>query len=174
MGMWLFMVSTHTQTVNTQHANNVNYVWLKASQDCWWWLAKAEIKLAILDEPGCHHTTGASSSSLIVTSLEVDSGVNDFPQVWHLALYSSGEGIWTSLSKEKAKYMQTVLLHDNMPSNMSNFKCLRILSLGNVLTTNLSNAISKLIHLRYFDLSNARITILPKYIGKLYNLQTLR
>ncbi|KAM7486642.1 hypothetical protein LguiA_002651 [Lonicera macranthoides] len=44
--------------------------------------------------------------------------LNGIPKVRHLALYSGREVIWTTLSKEKARYLHTLLLHDNMPNNI--------------------------------------------------------
>ncbi|KAM7486539.1 hypothetical protein LguiA_002548 [Lonicera macranthoides] len=125
------------------------------------------------------HDLAQSVSKSECFYLENDSLVNDIPQVRHLASYSSGEAIWTALSKEKAGYLHTLILHNSKPNNISNFECLRVLKLGYVwresLSENLLNAFSKLKHLRYLDLSAASyITVLPKSIGKLYNLQTLR
>ncbi|KAM7474142.1 hypothetical protein LguiB_021385 [Lonicera macranthoides] len=120
------------------------------------------------------HDLAQSVSKSECFCLENDSLVNDIPQVRHLALYSSGEAIWTALSKEKARCLHTLFLHDSILNNIANFKCLRVLKLSGVLSENLLNIISKMKHLRYLDLSNASITVLPKSIGKLYNLQTLR
>ncbi|KAM7489425.1 hypothetical protein LguiB_026909 [Lonicera macranthoides] len=125
------------------------------------------------------HDLAQSISKSECFCLEKDYLVNDIPQVRHLASYSSGEAIWTTLSKEKARYVHTLFLHDriflrdSILNNILNFKCLRILKLSGVWAENLSNIISKLKHLRYLDLSAASIAVLPKSIGKLYNLQTL-
>ncbi|KAM7474143.1 hypothetical protein LguiB_021386 [Lonicera macranthoides] len=124
------------------------------------------------------HDLAQSVSKSECFCLDNDSLVNKIPQVRHLALYSSGEAIWTALSKEKARYLHTLFLDDSIlyhsiPNNISNFKCLRVLKLSGVLSENLLNIISKLKHLRYLDLSNASTKVLPKSIGKLYNLQTL-
>ncbi|KAM7486525.1 hypothetical protein LguiA_002534 [Lonicera macranthoides] len=125
------------------------------------------------------HDLAQSVSKSECFCLEKDSLVNNIPQVRHLASYSSREAIWTTLSKEKARYVHTLFLHDriflrdSILNNISNFRCLRVLKLSDVSTENLSNIISKLKHLRYLDLSAVSIVVLPKSIGKLYNLQTL-
>ncbi|KAM7486541.1 hypothetical protein LguiA_002550 [Lonicera macranthoides] len=128
------------------------------------------------------HDLAQSVSESECFCVEKDSLVNDIPKVRHLALYSSGEAIGTALSKENARYLHTLFLHDgallydSILNNISNFKCLRTLKFSGVWTEdmlNLSNIISKLKHLRYLDLSTASIDVLPKSIGKLYNLQTL-
>ncbi|XP_016652494.1 PREDICTED: putative disease resistance RPP13-like protein 1 [Prunus mume] len=67
-------------------------------------------------------------------------------------------------------YVSKKVLHNLLPS----LTCLRVLSLScytNV--TELPDSIKKLIHLRYFDLSNTEIETLPSVLCSLYNLQTL-
>ncbi|XP_075661374.1 putative disease resistance protein RGA3 isoform X2 [Castanea sativa] len=57
---------------------------------------------------------------------------------------------------------------------LSNFKCLRVLKLSDVSTSELPDSIEQLIHLRFLHISRAKIVEIPKSITKLYNLQTLR
>ncbi|KAF3951589.1 hypothetical protein CMV_022779 [Castanea mollissima] len=57
---------------------------------------------------------------------------------------------------------------------LSNFKCLRVLKLSDVSTSELPHSIEQLIHLRFLHISRAKIVEIPKSITKLYNLQTLR
>ncbi|KAL4388677.1 hypothetical protein GQ457_09G026500 [Hibiscus cannabinus] len=53
------------------------------------------------------------------------------------------------------------------------FKGLRVLKLKGISSASI-NAIGKLKHLRYFDISNGFLKRLPKSMAKLYHLQTLR
>ncbi|KAG7942225.1 hypothetical protein I3843_16G090700 [Carya illinoinensis] len=52
-------------------------------------------------------------------------------------------------------------------------RCLRVLSFNGYCITELSDSIGDLKHLRYLDLSETRIRLLPESITSLYNLQTL-
>ncbi|GAU30266.1 hypothetical protein TSUD_384870, partial [Trifolium subterraneum] len=58
---------------------------------------------------------------------------------------------------------------------LSNLKCLRVLSFSNFEDLDsLPDSIGELIHLRYLDLSQTKITTLPESLCNLYNLQTLK
>ncbi|XP_057513816.1 putative disease resistance RPP13-like protein 1 isoform X2 [Actinidia eriantha] len=66
------------------------------------------------------------------------------------------------------------LLTSNVPLDMlPSLKCLRVLSLQICIIGELSSKVGNLKHVRYLDLSNARIKRLPESLGTLYNLQTL-
>ncbi|KAJ9685340.1 hypothetical protein PVL29_017389 [Vitis rotundifolia] len=57
---------------------------------------------------------------------------------------------------------------------INQFKCLRVLSLsGYYISGELPHSIGDLRHLRYLNLSNSSIKMLPDSVGHLYNLQTL-
>ncbi|KAL7234130.1 hypothetical protein ACSBR1_017679 [Camellia fascicularis] len=84
----------------------------------------------------------------------------------------------------EAKYLRSILpfpfeyprtnfpkkvLDDIFPTQ----RCLRLLSLPRCNIMDLPYSIGNLIHLRYLDLSNARIKKLPEVVCTVYNLQTL-
>ncbi|CAI9271011.1 unnamed protein product [Lactuca saligna] len=53
-------------------------------------------------------------------------------------------------------------------------KCIRVLKLQVYIREKLDDSIGGLVHLRYLDLTYTNIRVLPKSIGKLYHLQTLK
>ncbi|KAM6567916.1 hypothetical protein CsatA_027044 [Cannabis sativa] len=57
---------------------------------------------------------------------------------------------------------------------LSMLKCLRVLSFRGFHMTEFPNSIGALKHLRYLDFSKTKIVILPEFVTKLYNLQTLK
>ncbi|CAH1436012.1 unnamed protein product [Lactuca virosa] len=54
------------------------------------------------------------------------------------------------------------------------FKCIRVLKLEGYKREKLDDSIGGLVHLRYLDFMYTSILVLPKSIGKLYHLQTLK
>ncbi|KAH0720032.1 hypothetical protein KY284_005062 [Solanum tuberosum] len=69
----------------------------------------------------------------------------------------------------------TLFWKSNISDDMLlSFQFLRVLNLSRSGIEELSAKISKLIYLRYLDLSDTKIRALPNSICKLYNLQTLR
>ncbi|KAK9159524.1 hypothetical protein Syun_005865 [Stephania yunnanensis] len=59
-------------------------------------------------------------------------------------------------------------------SSIFNFKLLRVLDLSGFRCFDFSSSLGKLKHLRYLDLSNTSIKSLPKWVTRLYHLQTLK
>ncbi|KAK9159527.1 hypothetical protein Syun_005868 [Stephania yunnanensis] len=59
-------------------------------------------------------------------------------------------------------------------SSFFNFKLLRVLDLSGFRGSDFSSSLGKLKHLRYLDLSNTSIKSLPKWVTRLYHLQTLK
>ncbi|KAJ0478591.1 putative P-loop containing nucleoside triphosphate hydrolase, leucine-rich repeat domain superfamily [Helianthus annuus] len=66
-------------------------------------------------------------------------------------------------------YLSSKILVDVLPE----LPMLRVLSLGNLCISEVSETIGSLKHLRYLNLSQNPITHLPESVGNLYNLQTL-
>ncbi|XP_060960345.1 putative disease resistance protein At3g14460 [Cannabis sativa] len=61
-----------------------------------------------------------------------------------------------------------------MQNFLSMLKCLRVLSFRGLYMFEFPDSIGELKHLRYLDLSQTGIVILPEFVTKLYNLQTLK
>ncbi|KAM6547034.1 hypothetical protein CsatB_027770 [Cannabis sativa] len=61
-----------------------------------------------------------------------------------------------------------------MQNLLSMLKCLRVLSFRGLYMFEFPDSIGELKHLRYLDLSETEIVILPEFVTKLYNLQTLK
>ncbi|KAK9160254.1 hypothetical protein Syun_006595 [Stephania yunnanensis] len=59
-------------------------------------------------------------------------------------------------------------------SSFFKFKLLRVLNLTGFRGSDFSSSLGKLKHLRYLDLSNTSIKSLPKWVTRLYHLQTLK
>ncbi|XP_047955340.1 putative disease resistance protein RGA3 isoform X1 [Salvia hispanica] len=77
------------------------------------------------------------------------------------------------LPKKVAKHLRTLFLHgETSGTKLSDFECLHNLTLfGN---EELPNSVKKMIHLRNLNISDSNIVKLPKWIGELHHLQTLR
>ncbi|XP_061991717.1 putative disease resistance protein RGA4 isoform X2 [Rosa rugosa] len=76
----------------------------------------------------------------------------------------------TSISRLRSLFSSVKVLNIILPK----LRALRVLSFCVAENQESLNSLSKLKHLRYLDLSQTEIKALPKSIGKLYNLQTLR
>ncbi|CAK9174456.1 unnamed protein product [Ilex paraguariensis] len=119
------------------------------------------------------HDLARSISLSECFTLEANTRI-EIPPVRHLALYTDTDIIGT-IQQGSAKRLQTLFSRRIIPNNMFlNFTCLRVLCFHGADIAELPSSISKLIHLRYLDLSETSIEVLPKTITKLYNLQTLR
>ncbi|XP_058723090.1 putative disease resistance RPP13-like protein 1 [Vicia villosa] len=70
---------------------------------------------------------------------------------------------------------KSVSFIDEVPHDLLiKLKCLRVLSLEGIYLRGLPDSVTELIHLRYLDLSGAKMNMLWESIGGLYNLETLK
>ncbi|XP_054817046.1 putative disease resistance RPP13-like protein 1 [Prosopis cineraria] len=78
----------------------------------------------------------------------------------------------TMLDFNWARWMSTKVIHDLL----SNFPCMRVLSLSDYSSNivELPDSIGNMKHLRYLDLSETKLRILPNSVCQLYHLQTLK
>ncbi|KAL0431273.1 UNVERIFIED_CONTAM: Disease resistance protein RGA2 [Sesamum radiatum] len=97
------------------------------------------------------------------------------PRVRNLAIRSLDDQESSKMAlKENAIYLRALFSNDKIPDSiLGDCKNLRTLSLQEK-TEELSPSITKLIHLRFIDVSFTGIRVFPESICKLYNLQTLR
>ncbi|XP_042026382.1 disease resistance protein RGA2-like isoform X1 [Salvia splendens] len=78
------------------------------------------------------------------------------------------------IPKKVAKHMRTLFLKcETSGTKLSDFECLHSLTLSGGYKE-LPNSIRGLVHLRNLNISNSNIVKLPKWIGELHHLQTLR
>ncbi|XP_047978576.1 putative disease resistance protein RGA3 [Salvia hispanica] len=78
------------------------------------------------------------------------------------------------IPKEVAKHLRTLFLDGGIPCTIfRNFKCLHNLTLSGDYKE-LPDSIKELVHLRNLNIYGTEIVNLPKWIGKLHHLQTLR
>ncbi|XP_047978420.1 disease resistance protein RGA2-like [Salvia hispanica] len=78
------------------------------------------------------------------------------------------------IPKNVAKHLRTLFMKSGIPGTIfSNFECLHNLTLSGDYKE-LPNSIRELVHLRNLNIYETRIVNLPKWIGKLHHLQTLR
>ncbi|KAK9933609.1 hypothetical protein M0R45_020797 [Rubus argutus] len=114
----------------------------------------------------------------------VDDAGNIPERVHHVSFSCYLPSSWeVPLALLKAKKTRTFILPlqdqayrmSSHSTIISNLKCLRVLDLHNLRIDEVSNAIGKLTHLRYLDLSgNVSMIALPGSISNLQNLQTLK
>lgn len=101
----------------------------------------------------------------------------------HLIAHKFPAVHWKAMSK--ATHLRTfmelrlvdksVSFIDEIPHDLLiKLKCLRVLSLEGIYHKGLPDSVTELIHLRYLDLSGAKMNILRESIGCLYNLETLK
>ncbi|PWA60359.1 Cc-nbs-lrr resistance protein [Artemisia annua] len=114
------------------------------------------------------HVSGDESLCLMVPTKK-----KDMPHVKHLSLYQEENN---NLLKDMASRTLHTLFLTGVVTKISfqDFKCLRILKLSCTSLTKILDAVGDLVHLRYLDLSNTDIEVLPKSITKLHLLQTLK
>ncbi|GKD67095.1 CC-NBS-LRR resistance protein [Tanacetum coccineum] len=95
------------------------------------------------------------------------------PHLKHLSMYQEKE---SNLLKDMAsRTMHTLFLRGVLTKiSFQDFKCLRIIKLGSIAVTVIHDSVGDLVHLRYLDLSDTNIKVLPKSITKLHQLQTLK
>ncbi|XP_058182528.1 putative disease resistance protein RGA4 [Rhododendron vialii] len=115
------------------------------------------------------------------TCLTLDaSEVKNYPDVQHLSLIFTKE-TRLDISKENVGILRTLFLEGHLPQNTNDFKCIRALRCleessmkEESCAEELSCSIPKSIHLRYLDLTKTPIVKVPKFITKLYHLETLK
>ncbi|KAL0431314.1 UNVERIFIED_CONTAM: putative disease resistance protein RGA3 [Sesamum radiatum] len=96
------------------------------------------------------------------------------PRVRNLAISSLDDQESYKKALNNAICLRALFSNDSIPDSiLGDCKNLRTLSLQEK-TEELSPSITKLIHLRFIDVSSTAITAFPESICKLYNLQTLR
>ncbi|CAH1429419.1 unnamed protein product [Lactuca virosa] len=125
--------------------------------------------------------------SLCLVSPKSDDIVR-IPQVKHLIVNKySEDNIRINISFKKlismvfkedttARTFHTLFFKGEVESTISfqHLKCLRILKFNGCKLTKIDDSIGELVHLRFLDLSNTQINVLPKSLCKLYHLQTLK
>ncbi|XP_042030920.1 putative disease resistance protein RGA3 isoform X1 [Salvia splendens] len=91
-----------------------------------------------------------------------------------VARYKFFEEESSPIPKDVAKHMRTLFLKGGIPGTIfSNFECLHNLTLSGDYKE-LPNSIRELVHLRNLNIYWTEIVNLPKWVGKLHHLQTLR
>ncbi|KAE8680858.1 hypothetical protein F3Y22_tig00111366pilonHSYRG00236 [Hibiscus syriacus] len=138
--------------------------------------SKGSSQLA-LEDIGNEHVNDLLSNSLLkdvemdlygcITRCKMHDLVHDIAQfISHVKLQNVFDGVelWHSLFLNSGSFIHMV----------RDFKGLRVLKFGGVDIASVSDSISKLKHLRYFDISKTLIERLPKSITQLYLLETLR
>ncbi|XP_028755820.1 putative disease resistance RPP13-like protein 1 [Neltuma alba] len=136
---------------------------------------ETSMKGKTLEEVGEEYLHDLVSRSFFQPLLQLQSGKgNEITDMTRHVF--CGEGDFSSISK--AKPLRTILVRKEcggfVPSNrFSKLKCLRVLSLYNVLSGALPDSINKLIHWRYLNLSRTSIKKLPDNLCLLYNQQML-
>ncbi|PWA67713.1 Cc-nbs-lrr resistance protein [Artemisia annua] len=115
-----------------------------------------------------HVSSDESLCLLVPTSDEVHMA-----HVKHLSLYQENDN---NVLKDMASRTLHTLFLGGVVTKISfqDFKCLRILKLRSFSLEVIHDSVGDLVHLRYLDLSDTYIKVLPKSITKLHQLQTLK
>lgn len=119
------------------------------------------------------HDLAKSLSKSEMTILETLS-VRNISNIRHLNLIYGGEiepAFWGNVAQK----LQTLFSRHGFTDDVeANFRRLQILSLRGAETEQVPSCFRNSKQLRYLDISETRIKELPKFITKLYNLQTFR
>ncbi|KAK9138045.1 hypothetical protein Sjap_008639 [Stephania japonica] len=142
-----------------------------------------DIIICKMNSYGRNHARYIARSKCQIVEVGDQMPRQDLFECQHLSLISNGERLTLPVSPLKLKKLRTLCLLKAVglsgrpvvpPKAAFSSKSLRVLDLSGASITGFSFSANNLKHLKYLDLSQTNIEVLPKCITQLYNLQTLK